>query len=730
MARSSLTLRTARWSAEHPWRALFVWVLFVAAAVAAGSTMTTVHPTAADYRVGNSGVADKLITEAGLAGAPTESVLITARSSTLSPAAATSAASDVRRRMRMEPLVRSVHSTLWSPGHDAALVVMTLRGDADDDLDVTALQAATDAVQHQHRDLVVAEVGDSSLNTALGDRVGSDLSSAERTSLPVTLILMLLAFGALIAAGLPVLLAISAVVATIGLLAPLSQLIPMDDTVASMVLLIGMAVGVDYSLFYLKRAREERRRGRTVVDAVEIAAATSGHSIVVSGAAVMVAMAGLYIADDVTFASLASGAIIVVAVAVVGSLTVLPAMLAKLGRWVDRPRIPFLSRAMTRVEPGGISRRILGPVTRRPLVSMVLALVVLLGLAVPALGMKVHESTITSIPQDIAEVQTLQAVETLFPSQGDTLQVVVPTSPHQLQAATSALAAVARAASTDADFLPAKASDIRISMDHTVAVLTLGTPYAEGSAEAERSLHDVRDVLGPRYLDPLSDARWVVGGGIAQSYDDTQHQQDKLPYVIAFVLLLTLLMMGLTFRSVPIALLTTLLNLLSVGAAFGVLTLVFQHSWADGLLGYTSSGFVVSWIPLFTFVVLMGLSMDYHVFVLSRVREYVVGGLPPRLAVEYGVSQTAGVVTSAAAVMVSVFAIFASLSLLELKQIGVDLAVAVLIDATLVRVVLLPAALILLGHLAWWPMRTPQSKAAAVVVPVDSESAPTFARLP
>lgn len=729
MARSSLTLRTARWSAEHPWRALLIWALFVAAAVAAGSAVSTVQPTDADYRVGDSGVAHKLITEAGLQAAPTESVLITARSGQLSTEAAASAAGDVRRRMSKEALVRSVHPVLWSPDRDAALVVMTLRATEEDDVDVEPLQDVTQSVQQTYPKLTLAEVGDASLDSAIGSRVADDLSTAEVTSLPVTLILMLLAFGALIAAGLPVLLAISAVVATIGLLAPLSHLVPMDDTVASMVLLIGMAVGVDYSLFYLKRAREERRRGRSVIDAVEIAAATSGHSIVVSGAAVVVAMAGLYVADDVTFASLASGAIIVVAVAIVGSLTVLPAMLAKLGRWVDRPRIPILSKAMARIEPGGLSRRVLGPVTRRPVLSAVLAGGVLLGLALPALGMKVHESTIASVPQDITEVRTLQQVESLFPSQGDTLEVVVPTTAQRLPQTRAALAALAHAAGSDESFLPAGPSDIAVSADRSVAVLTLGTPYGEGSAAAATSLHALRGVLGPRFLDPLPDTGWVVGGGIAQSYDDTQHQREKLPYVIAFVLLLTLLMMGLTFRSVPIALVTTLLNLGSVGAAFGVLTLVFQHSWADGLLGYTSSGFVISWIPLFTFVVLMGLSMDYHVFVLSRVREYVVHGLPPRLAVEYGVSHTAGVVTSAAAVMVSVFAIFASLSLLELKQIGVGLAVAVLIDATLVRVVLLPAVLVLLDHRAWWPTRPPR-RAAGVVVPAAEGATPTFARLP
>ncbi len=250
---------------------------------------------------------------------------------------------------------------------------------------------------------------------------------------------MLLAFGAFIAAGIPVLLAISAVVATIGLIAPISHLIPAEETVSSMVLLIGMAVGVDYSLFYLKRAREERRRGKSALDAVEIAAATSGHSIVVSGAAVIVSMAGLYLAQDSTFASLASGAIMVVAVAVVGSLTVLPALLVKLGRFVDRPRIPFLGKAMAKVETGAISRRILAPVIRRPTVALLIAGSAVLALALPALGLKIHEGTINTLPQDIAQVQTAQQLSRLYPSQGATILVVATAGPRNLPHVEAAL---------------------------------------------------------------------------------------------------------------------------------------------------------------------------------------------------------------------------------------------------------------------------------------------------
>ncbi|MGH3447655.1 MAG: MMPL family transporter [Nocardioidaceae bacterium] len=717
MAKSSGTLKVARWSAEHPWRAVLIWVAFVAAAVAAGSTFSTQETTDADYRHGDSGRAEQITQQAGLDEPSTEHVLITARDGELNRATAESVASDLQREMRTEPVVAHVGDPVWSADKHALMLSVQLpRGD--DDPDVTGLQDITASAQADHPGLRIEETGDASLNAAINDVVADDLASAEGISLPVTFIIMLLAFGALIAAGIPVLLAISAVVATIALYAPLSHIVPSEDTVSSMILLIGMAVGVDYSLFYLKRAREERRRGRSTIDAVEVAAATSGHSIVVSGCAVIVAMGGLYVAQDATFNSLATGAILVVAIAVLGSLTVLPALLAKLGRWVDRPRVPLLWRLNRRIGQGGISRRLLGPILAHPVASLLMSAVVVGGLAVPALGMDMKQPGLSALPQSIPQVQTMQRMQESFPTEGSDLDVVVKAAPGDRDAVVRALHQLQDKAAQNPGFTASGPAAIRTSADGTVSVLTLTSPHGEGTEAAMQPLNLLRNVWGPQLLDHVGPtADWMVGGGIATSYDSSQHQSDKLPWVIGFVLLLTLLMMGFTFKSVPIAIITTLLNLASVTAAFGVLTLVFQHSWADGLLGYHSSGIVVDWIPLFLFVVLAGLSMDYHVFVLSRVREAIRRGLPPRLAVESGVSDTAGVVTSAAAVMVSVFAIFAPLSLLAMKQMGVGLAVAVLIDATLVRVVMLPSILVLLDKFAWWPMRIRKPQ----IEPVEAE---------
>ena len=514
---------------------------------------------------------------------------------------------------------------------------------------------------------------------------------------------MLLAFGALIAAGIPVLLAGTSVIATIGLLAPLSRLVHVDPSVSSVIVLIGMAVGVDYSLFYLKREREERAAGHSTLDAVEIAARTSGHSILVSGGAVIASMAGLFVIGNATFNSLAVGSILVVAVAVLGSITVLPALLIKLGRWVDRPRVPLLWRLNRRIGRGGISSRLLSPVVRHPVVALALAGIVILGLAVPALGMKTHSDTLDTLPTSIPQVQTVVDISSSFPAEeGASATVVVKADADAQKQVETALGRLADNAAGTGDFVTS-GRGVQTSADGTTSLITLGMPYDETDPRVDDALHLLRDTLVPAELDGVGQT--AVGGGAAESLDFAEQQDGRLLLVIGFVLLLTMLIMAAAFRSLPLAIISTVLNLASIGAAFGVMTLVFQHGWGSGFLDFTSPGFLIDWVPLFVLVVLVGLSMDYHVFVLSRIREHMDAGLPTRLAVERGIADTAGVVTSAAAVMVSVFAIFATLSLMQMKMLGVGLSAAILLDATLIRLVILPAIMVLLGDKVWWPRK-------------------------
>jgi RND superfamily putative drug exporter len=697
-----LPLRAARWSASHPWRAIGAWFAFVATAVALAALIPTKQTTDADYRLGESGRADAMVAAGRFPDDQIESVLVTARDGgRLDPAEVRRVAGEVDTAMAGARGVTEVTPPQWNEARTGVLLDVHVKSTVDD---AQQIQARTAAIARAHQDLRVREAGDLSVNTAINDRVAEDLHSAEGISLPVTLLLMLLAFGALIAAGVPVLLALTSVAATMGITAPLSHLIHAEPTVTSMIVLIGMAVGVDYSLFYLKREREERAAGHTTLDAVEIAAATSGHSILVSGGAVIASMAGLFLVGGATFDSLASGAIVVVGVAVVGSVTVLPALLAKLGRWVDRPRIPLLWRLNRRIGRGGLSRRILAPVVRRPVAALVVSLTALVALAAPALGMRTHDGNLDTLPHSIPEVQTLHALAEQFPSQGTTATVVVRGAAIEHDQVVGALTSLEATAAATPWFDRAGHRAIETSPDGRTVRLTLPIPFSASDERSGQAVEQLRTHLVPSAVGGLP-VEHAVGGDVASSVDYAGHQSSRLPWVIGFVLLLTLVIMAVAFRSLVVAALSSALNLLSVGVAFGILTLVFQHGWFAGPLGFTSPGFVIDWIPLFVMVVLVGLSMDYNVFVLARIREHVEGGLPARVAVQRGVTDTAGVITSAAAVMVSVFSIFITLSMLEMKMMGVALAASILIDATVIRLVILPAALVLLGERAWWPGR-------------------------
>ncbi len=707
---TSVSMRAARWSATHPWRAIVGWLALVVVAVGIAGAVSTKEASDDDYRLGESGVADRWVHEAGLDSPDSEEVLVTAARGDLDPAQADEAAARLIQDLRPIEGVTEVSDAQWNPDNTAMLISIQLAKDHDD---ADPIVAAVDDVRADFPELDIRQSGDLTLDAAIDDRVAADLSSAETISLPITLLLMLLAFGALIAAGIPVLLAATSVAATIGIIAPLSHLVPAESTVTSMIVLIGMAVGVDYSLFYLKREREERAKGRSTRDAVEIAAQTSGHSILVSGGAVIAAMAGLFLMTDVTFNSLAVGSILVVTIAVLGSITVLPALLAKLGRWVDRPRVPLLWRLNRRIGQGGISRRVLGPVLRHPVAALLVGLAIVAALAVPALGMKTHSGNLDTLPGDIAEVQTTKAIIAEFPSEGPVADVVVR-APASAQAEVAERLDDLGRLAADTGMFRAPTGPVEVSEDGRTTILDLAMPFEESDEQVDEALKLLRDDLVPASVD-LSGAEVAVGGGPAESLDAQEKMADRLPLVVGFVLLLTFLMMVFAFRSVPIALVSTVLNLASVAVAFGLMTLVFQHGVGESLLDFTSPGFVIDWIPLFVLVVLVGLSMDYHVFVVSRIREHLDRGLPARLAVQRGVSETAGVITSAAAVMVSVFAIFATLSMLEMKMMGVGLSAAILLDATLVRLVILPAALSLLGERAWWPRRPTRPRGEQVV---------------
>ncbi|GIM88515.1 membrane protein [Paractinoplanes toevensis] len=716
-----MTVRMARWSAEHPWRAIALWVVFVAVCFVGGNVAGTREATASDDAIGEAGRAYVMIEDGKFADEPAvDNILITARSGSLDAKAAQAAAADATARLGSVTGVASVGKPIPATDGTALLVPITMSGDPDTASDrVSPLLDTTAEVQAAHPGLRIEEVGGPSIGKALDDTLGDDFQKAEILSLPVTLLILIIAFGALIAAGVPLLLALSSVAAAMGLSTLASHLVPMGDATSSVILLIGMAVGVDYSLFYVRREREERALGRNHVDAVEIAAETSGHAVVVSGTAVIIAMAGLFLAGDSTFSSLATGSILVVAVAVIGSLTVLPALLAKLGRWVDRPRVPFLWRLTAKRggESGKVWRKILSPALKRPAATLLVSVLALLALAAPALGMKLKFPGTEDLPRTTPAMQAYDRLTAAYPSNGTTHLVVVQAPADRAAEVKAALTGLAQRTQTDPLFakLEADGPQIDVSADGTVSVLDIATPFSTRSDEAADSLHELRQTLVPAALGGIAGAKYAVGGGVADSEDYAAHVWKTLPIVAGFVLILTFLVMAWTFRSVVVALTSIALNLLSAGAAYGLLVLVFQGDWAEGLLGFTSMGAIVSWLPLFLFVVLFGLSMDYHVFVVSRIREAVSRGLPNREAVAEGITGSAGTVSSAAIVMVAVFSIFATLSTIDMKQLGIGLAAAILLDATIIRAVVLPSLMTLLGPANWWAPRFMRPRRPPVV---------------
>ena len=700
----NLAARMARWSGRHRKAAILGWLGLMATLFAFSlvSPMNMiVFETAGP---GESGRADKILYE-DFERPAEESVLVQSTEFTAQSPQFQAVVEEVVEAVGSLGEVASVRSPydpeqsgLVSTDQASALVPLEYAGPPEDAAEKTdAVVSAVDAVQEAHPDFYVGSFGEST-NKALQASFTDDLKKAGLFSVPLTLVILLIAFGAVVAAGIPLLLGLTAVLGTLGLVSIVSNVVPMSESTSALVLLIGLAVGVDYSMFYLKREREERAAGRSESAALEAAAATSGHSVLVSGVTVIVAMSGMLLTRDATFASFGIATMIVVAVAMLGSLTVLPAVLSKLGDRVDRGRVPFASRLRSRNGEGRFWSAILDRVLRRPAVSVVLAGGLLLAVAAPALQMTTVQPGIDTFPQHL--LTTYNKLEAAFPGTEISADVVVKAADvesPQVQAEIQELTDAAVA--TEVMNQPV---DVSVNPESTVAVISIPVAGNGSDGPSNAALDALREDIVPATVGSLEGAEVDVTGMTAQTRDFDSQMNTTAPLVFAFVLLLAFLLMLVTFRSLVIAVKAVLLNLLSVAAAYGVLVLVFQEGWGRALLGFETTGGIDPFLPILLFVILFGLSMDYHVFILSRVRESYDDGLPTQAAVAHGIKTTAGVVTSAAIVMVGVFSIFGVLQAMIFKQFGVGLAAAILIDATLIRAVLLPASMSLLDKWNWY----------------------------
>ncbi|MFE2094508.1 MMPL family transporter [Streptomyces sp. NPDC059460] len=713
-------VRMAVWSARHPWRAIAGWFLFVILCLGAGIATGSNAATTEDFRVGEAGRAEAMATEGGLQRRPTEHVLIRARSGPLDAVAAGSVARELTVRMGKLSEVDSVAAPVRSRDGSALRVTVVLKGpELDGRKNVVPLLEQTAEAAADHPDLVVEETGSPAISKGVNDQRDDDLALSERITLPVTLVILLIVFGSVVMAGVPLLLALSSIAATMGLAMVASHVLPDPGVGTNMILLIGLAVGVDYTLFYLKREREERARagGRLSPEAlVELASATAGRAIVVSGLAVIVSTATLYLATDVIFSSLATGTILVVAVAVVSSLTVLPALLVKIGHRTERRAAKKAARRASRGEPvrteqvrpenGKMFAALLRPARLHPAITLCVSVVVMLGIAAPALGLKLIDPGKDTFSRDIPAMRIHDRLTAKFPELLVRHEIVTRSTPDRAPQVEQALVELGRRAQADPLFARnAEPPRVRTSADGRISVLELAVPYPAPSGRAIESLKHLREVYLPATVGGVPGAETAVSGDVARGQDYVKHENSKLPLVIGFLLLLTFVMTVVAFRSVAIALIGVFLNLLSAAAALGALVMVFQGTWAENLLDFDSLGAIASRVPLFLFVILFGLSMDYQVFVVSRIKEARENGMPARTAVLDGIARSAKVVTSAAMVMVTVFAAFVFLHLTEMKQMGFCLAVAVLLDAVIIRMMILPSILMLLGERAWWPLR-------------------------
>ena len=566
------------------------------------------------------------------------------------------------------------------------------------DIDVDPLLAAVGEASRQEPGFEIEVFSFPLIDDQFEDILEEDCIRILLISVVVGLIILVLAFRALVAAVIPLVMAIGAIFTAIGIAALISQAYPLVDLYAEMILLMGLAVGIDYSLFVVSRFRNERQAGRPKLEAITVASNTTGRAVFYAGITVVLSLAGLTLTRDFTFISLALGAIIVVFVATIASMTLLPALLALLGDGINRLRVPFLGGENSQQGFwGAITDRVLA----RPARLATLTAGALVVLVIPAFSLNLgFNGGADSIPDDVEGKRALELLEEHFSSSLILPAKVVVSAPNvdtpEVRGAVNDL--LQRVEQNDAFLGP---FDIIVSRDGDLVRINVPLAGKIDDEESEEAVKLLRNVLIPQSFSGTNAAVFVTGD-TADSIDFRDRVYSSAPYVFVFVLGLSFLLLLLMFRSLIIPLKAILLNLLSVAAVYGVLVAVFQWGWGIQILGSEETGVIEAWLPLFLFGILFGLSMDYHMLLLNRIKEAYDHGHDNEAAVSTGVRLTAGQITSAAAITVGVFIAFATSRVLGLQQFGLGLAVAVFIDATVIRVVLLPASMKLLGDSNWY----------------------------
>ena len=699
-----MTEALARSCANHPWRTVAGWIGAIVVAIGLMATLLPGSLTSEGHVTNNPNslrAADLVAQRFPQQNGFSELVLVRSEQLKVSEPAFRR---EVRRLATVAVSQRAVWgATLYYRTHDPALVspdrhaLLVPVGTDDVDRLISLVER-----ENGRGGFELALTGDDTTDHDFNELSQHDLEAGElRFGLPAALIVLVLVFGALVAATLPLLLAFMSIIVALGLTAIVAQ--GYDDLsvfVVNMLTGMGLALGIDYALFVVSRFREERAHGREKLEAIETAGATASRSVLFSGTAFILAMLGMLLVESTIMRSLAVGAILVGAVSVVAALTLIPALLSLLGDRVNSLRVPVLGRNVDR-EQAQESRFwtwIVTRVMRRPLLSLVAAVAVLLAAASPLLGMKIGAAGISTLPDSLVSKRGFLALERSFPAAGaDPAQVVIVGD----VGSPSVRASIARLRVELADDRGFGRPTLQSEPARQIALLSVPVAADALSDDAVDAVKRLRSDYIPAAFDGSS-AEVLVGGKTAENIDYFAVMHDWLPLVLVFVLGLSFLLLTLAFRSIVVSATAILLNLLSVGAAYGLLVLVFQHGVGADLLGFQQIDTIEAWVPLFLFAVLFGLSMDYQVFLLSRIHERWRRTGDTTDAIVFGIGSTARLITGAALIIVAVFSGFAAGDLVMFQQMGFGIAVALLIDATIVRSVLVPATMKLLGEWNWY----------------------------
>jgi RND superfamily putative drug exporter len=701
--RLGFTGRISRSSARHPWRVLGLWVVLIAVAYFAASMMNlSASPATAGTE---STRAQDLIDQRLRHDTPPEEfIVVESPSLTAGDPAFSAFVATLVRDLRGLKQVGSVKSYqegeqgLVSQDGRTVLIPVTLTGDEVDAADTAKpLVDIVDRVDGADG-FRVTTVGFGSVEGEMTTLLEDTLAQGEMIGIVVALVILVIVFGALVAAGLPIVLALLSIFVAAGATAVASNVMEMSNFVVFIITMIGLAVGIDYSLFIVQRFREERVGGRDKVDAIATAGATASRTVFFSGMAVTIALAGMLIMPDATFRSFAVGAILVVAATVLAAMTLLPAVLSLLGDRINWLTVPFIGRRAKVANTGGLWDWIARVVMARPVVSVALTGGLLIAAAVPVFGINLGNVGISSLPENSNSRHAFDVINREFSDGVLTADVVVDTPDVNDPAVPRAIADLQASLEQDAFFGDAQ---LETNQAGDLALLTVAMPGDFSSSGSKAALGRLRDDYIPAAFEGVP-ADVSVGGPTAETVDSVQTQKDYLPLVFTFVLGFSFLLLMVVFRSVIVPLKAVLLNLLSVGAAYGILVLVFQDGIGASLFGFREAPVIESWLPLFLFAILFGLSMDYHVFLLSRIKEHYDETGDNAASVAHGLRSTAAIISGAALIMVAVFAGMASGDLVVFQQVGFGLAVAVILDATIIRMVLVPASMELLGDWNWY----------------------------